>query len=83
MALEKLNKKETQQMDKWIKFLFGTPRRTLGTITVILIIIAMISPSTIQIAIENLITALQPLVNLVVSAVIIIALLKWAFKKIK
>ena len=83
MALEQLNKKETQQMDKWIKFLFGTPRRTLGTLIVLLVIIAMISPNTIEQALNNLLTAVQPLVSLAISIIILIALLKWAFKKLK
>jgi hypothetical protein len=70
-------------MDKWLKFLFGTPRRTLGTLIVLLVIIAMISPNTIEQALNNLLTAVQPLVSLAISIIILIALLKWAFKKLK
>jgi hypothetical protein len=70
-------------MDKWIKFLFGTPRRTLGTIIVILVLVAMVSPNTIEQALNNLLTAVQPLVSLAISILILIALLKWAFKKLK
>ena len=70
-------------MDKWLKFLFGTPRRTLGTLIVVLVIIAMISPNTIEQALNNLLTAIQPLVSIAISIVILIALLKWAFKKLK
>ena len=70
-------------MDKWLKFLFGTPRRTLGTLIVLLVIIAMISPNTIEQALNNLLTAVQPLVSLAISILILIALLKWAFKKLK
>ena len=70
-------------MDKWLKFLFGTPRRTLGTLIVLLVIIAMISPNTIEQALNNLLTAVQPLVSLAISIIILIALLKWAFKKRK
>ncbi len=70
-------------MDKWIKFLFGTPRRTLGTLVAILVVIAMISPEIIEQALENLLIAVQPLVSIAISLVILIALLKWAFKKIK
>lgn len=70
-------------MDKWIKFLFGTPRRTLGTLIMVLVIIAMISPEIIEQALENLLIAVQPLVSIAISLVILIALLKWAFKKLK
>lgn len=70
-------------MDKWLKFLFGTPRRTLGTLIMVLVIIAMISPNTIEQALNNLLTAVQPLVSLAISIIILIALLKWAFKKLK
>jgi hypothetical protein len=70
-------------MDKWGKFLFGTPRRTLGTLIGILVVVAMVSPDTIEQALNNLLTAVQPLVSMVITLAILIALLKWAFKKIK
>ena len=70
-------------MDKWGKFLFGTPRRTLGTLIGILVVVAMVSPNTVEQALENLTLALQPLVGMAISLVILIALLKWAFKKLK
>jgi len=70
-------------MDKWIKFLFGTPRRTMWTLIGALVIVAMISPNTMEQALNNLLIAVQPLVYLAISIVILIALLKWALKKIK
>ena len=70
-------------MSAWVKFLFGTPRRTIGTITVLLVLVAMVSPNTINNALQNLVKAVQPLVSLAVSIVILAALLKWAFKKVK
>ena len=70
-------------MNQWTKFFFGTPRRVVGSIIVLLVLIAMVSPNTIEQALDNLLTAVQPLVSLAISIVILVALLKWAFKKIK
>lgn len=70
-------------MDAWIKFLFGTPRRVIGTLVVVLILMAIISPSIIQVAIDNLTEVFQQLSGLIISVIIVVALIKWAFKKIK
>jgi len=70
-------------MKKWFDFFFGSPRRAIGTLVATLVLLAMISPNTIQIAIDNLTEVFQQLSGLIISVIIVVALIKWAFRKIK
>lgn len=69
-------------MDKWGKFLFSTPKRTMWTMLGILILIAMVSPNTIKEALENLIIALEPLVAMAITVFVIVTIIKAVIKKI-
>lgn len=69
-------------MDKWGRFLFGTPKRTMWTMLGILILIAMVSPNTIKEALENLIIALEPLVAMALTIFVLVIIVKTVIKKI-
>jgi uncharacterized membrane protein YcaP (DUF421 family) len=61
-------------MDAWIQFLFGSPRRSLVSLSVFgvisLGIIGMVAPQVIYTASNRLIEAFAPLVTLVVQALL-------------
>lgn len=66
---------------RWFNFFFGSPQRTLWTLVVILMITGMINPEVIKTAFNNLLDALQPLINLAVTLMIIYGVGRWLFKK--
>lgn len=66
---------------RWFDFFFNNPRRVLWTLVVLMILVGMVFPEVIKTAFDNLLNALQPLINLVVTLLIIYGVACWLFKK--
>ncbi len=60
-------------MDQWVRFFVGTPQRFLATLAGIGLIVVLINPTLLEIAVDRLLMAINPLLGPALTILIVLA----------